>query len=103
MKGNNCKQDHCQGFREAGFDFNARNKDLISHNLTGKQIISWSGSFTGGDFRTLIQIWPLTLIAYYSTQAFPIRTVRNIICLWVFAEKITSLLYKSAIVNLDER
>jgi hypothetical protein len=40
------------------------NHDLM-HRLNSKQIVSWNGSFVGKDFKYLIQVWPLILIAFY--------------------------------------
>ncbi|KAF2862372.1 hypothetical protein K470DRAFT_9449 [Piedraia hortae CBS 480.64] len=40
----------------------------IQSMVGGKRIINWSGSLQGGDFRSIIQLWPSTLLSFYESK-----------------------------------
>jgi hypothetical protein len=81
--------------------FDGLNKDKIEHMLTGKQVLCWSGSFNGRDFRTLVQLWPSTLLAFYRCQECS-DEVKKLIKLWFMAGRLTRLLYMPSIGDLDD-
>jgi hypothetical protein len=60
------------------------NNDGFAHRLSSKQIVSWNGSFVGKDFKYLIQVWPLTLIAFYGRSNDVSESIRRITKLWCF-------------------
>ena len=78
------------------------NNDDFAHRLNSKQIVSWNGSFVGKDFKYLIQVWPLTLIAFYGRSNAVLESIRRITKLWGLAGTLTVLLYQTEITDVDE-
>ena len=78
------------------------NNDEFAHRLNSKQIVSWNGSFVGKDFKYLIQVWPLTLVAFYGRSNGVSESIRRITKLWGLAGTLTGLLYQTEITDIDE-
>jgi hypothetical protein len=77
------------------------NNDDFAHRLNSKQIVSWNGSFVGKDFKYLVQVWPLTLIAFYGRSNDMSESIRRITRLWGLAGALTVLLYQTEITDID--
>ena len=77
------------------------NNDDFAHRLNFKQIVSWNGSFVGKDFKYLIQVWPLTMIAFYGRSNDVSESIRRITKLWGLAGALTVLLYQTEIKDID--
>lgn len=80
----------------------SQNQDLITHHLTGKQILNWSESSNGGDFWTLVQLLPLALIVYVFTLKDSSLSIHCLIQLWCLAGCLTQYLYMPYIEDLDQ-
>jgi hypothetical protein len=77
------------------------NNNDFAHRLNSKQIVSWNGSFVGKDFKYLIQVWPLTLIAFYGRSNDVSESIHRITTLWGLAAALTVLLYQTEIADID--
>ena len=55
----------------------------------------------GKDFKYLIQVWPLTLIAFYGRFNDVSESIRRITRLWGLAGALTVLLYQTEITDID--
>jgi hypothetical protein len=62
--------------------------------------VSWNGSFVGKDFKYLVQVWPLTLIAFYGRSNDVSESIRRITKLWGLAGTLT-VLYQTEIMDID--
>ena len=62
-------------------------QEANNDRLNSKQIVSWNGSFVGKDFKYmyLIQVWSLTLIAFYGRLNDVSDSIRRITKLWGLA------------------
>jgi hypothetical protein len=76
------------------------NNEYFAHRLNSKQIVCWSGSFVGKDFKYLVQVWPVTLIAFYGRSNDVSESIRRITKLWGLAGALTVLLYQTEITNI---
>ncbi len=70
------------------------------HRLSGRRAIRWSGSFAGPDFRVLVQILPLSLIAMFRSEE-TWESVRPLVNLWCAVSKVTKLLCMHQIPDVD--
>ncbi|KAF2858641.1 hypothetical protein K470DRAFT_272223 [Piedraia hortae CBS 480.64] len=68
--------------------------------LDAQQILLWSQSFVGSDFRALIEIWPATLVSFYSSRG---RTdpVSRFLLLWCVAADLAKMIYSRQIEDIN--
>ncbi|KAF2858298.1 hypothetical protein K470DRAFT_136055 [Piedraia hortae CBS 480.64] len=88
-------------FEELALCAASSNRGGMNNFLDAQQILLWSKSFVGSDFRALIEIWPATLVSFYSSRG---RTgpVRRLLLMWCIAADLARTIYPRQIEYINQ-
>ncbi|KAF2858843.1 hypothetical protein K470DRAFT_278219 [Piedraia hortae CBS 480.64] len=72
----------------------------IQSMVGGKRITNWSRSLQGGNFGSIIQLWPSNLLSFYESKG-RLSEMQDLIHLWSTSAKLTKLLYATNLMDVD--
>ncbi|KAF2864360.1 hypothetical protein K470DRAFT_2345 [Piedraia hortae CBS 480.64] len=88
-------------FEELALCAASSNRAGMNSFLVSQEILLWSKSFVGSDFRALIEVWPATLVSFYSSMG---RTgpVCRFPLLWCVAADLARMIYSRQIEDINQ-
>ncbi|KAF2861388.1 hypothetical protein K470DRAFT_42584 [Piedraia hortae CBS 480.64] len=87
-------------FEELALCVASSSRDGMNSSLDAQQILLRSKSFVGSDSRALIEIWPGTLVSFYSSRGRT-GTVRRLLLLWCVAADLARMIYSRQIEDIN--